>query len=250
MTRSSKLFYTKCAPFVPFSSILYPFQPHSVRSAPIPPFSIPSYLKQTENLSKIDIFSFPPFPYFLIFRTFIPLFKPFLRNKKDPKHFPCLESSFFFSRFMRFFPGHYAGFVREVNREFKAKCFIHFLRLMRPKLYGHFLPAHSLSNDAGCFRRNLSFGMYATICIPFATFSEQHRRENKDFSPQRVRYGESCERKTIFVTPFTRLARVRITPRRPRADQSRIIPDGENLCHGCCGLHCGHDGWSHHSADK
>ena len=93
-----------------------PFQLHSVRSAPIPPFSIPSYLKQAENLSKIDIFSFLPFPYLLFFRTFIPLFKPFLRNKKDPKHFPCLESSFFFSRFMRFFPGHYPGFVRDGDR--------------------------------------------------------------------------------------------------------------------------------------
>ena len=93
-----------------------PFPAHSVRSVLIPPFSIPSHLKQSENLSKIDIFSFCPFPYYLFFRTFIPLFKPFLRNKKDPKHFPCLESSIFFSRFMRFFPGHYAGFVREVDK--------------------------------------------------------------------------------------------------------------------------------------
>ena len=92
-----------------------PFPAHSVRSAPISPFSNPSHLKQADCRFKIDIFSFRPFPYFLFFRTFIHLFKPFLRNKKDPKHFPCLESSFFFSRFMRFFPGHYAGFVREIN---------------------------------------------------------------------------------------------------------------------------------------
>lgn len=30
--------------------------------------------------------------------------------------------------------------------------------------------------------------------------------------------GYFCEQKTIFVTPFIRLARVRITPKRPRAD--------------------------------
>ena len=91
-----------------------PFQLHSVRSAPIPSFSIPSYLKQAENLSKIDIFFLPLFvcPLFATFLSFSSLFYPI---KKDPKHFPCLESSFFFSRFMRFFPGHYAGFVREVN---------------------------------------------------------------------------------------------------------------------------------------
>ena len=86
------------------------------------------------------------------------------------------------------------------------------LRLMRSKLYGHFLPAHSLSNDAGCFRGNLSFGIHTTICIPFAAFFRQQGREIKDFSPQRVRHGESCKRKIIFVTPFTRLARVRFHP--------------------------------------
>ena len=35
--------------------------------------------------------------------------------------------------------------------------------------------------------------------------------------------GYFCEQKTIFVTPFTRLARVRITPRRPRAINTILL---------------------------
>ena len=35
--------------------------------------------------------------------------------------------------------------------------------------------------------------------------------------------GYFCEQKTIFVTPFTRLARVRITPRRPRVINTILL---------------------------
>ena len=43
------------------------------------------------------------------------------------------------------------------------------------------------------------------------------RYKCKDATPRHVWRVVVCEQKTIFVTPFTRLARVRITPRRPRA---------------------------------
>ena len=33
-------------------------------------------------------------------------------------------------------------------------------------------------------------------------------------------------------------------------DQHDLTLDDESLHHGCCGLHCGHGGWSHHSADR
>lgn len=33
-------------------------------------------------------------------------------------------------------------------------------------------------------------------------------------------------------------------------DQHDLTADDGSLHHGCCGLHCGHGGWSHHSADR
>ena len=133
-----------------------PFSIHSVRSAPIPPFSIPSYLKQAENLSKIDIFLLPRFPTSL-FQNFYPPFQAIFAQQKRPKALSMPWVLVLLFPVYALFPGHYAGFVREVNREFKAKCFIHFLRLMRIKPYGHFLPAHFLIECCRFLLRKLLF---------------------------------------------------------------------------------------------
>lgn len=93
-----------------------PFQLHSVRSAPISPFSIPSHLKQAENLSKIDIFSFLPFPYLPFSELLSPFSSHFCATKKTQSTFHALSprSSFpglcaFFRILCRFWEGWWQG---------------------------------------------------------------------------------------------------------------------------------------------